>query len=115
MLCNWVFFLSGHLSLGALVRVAINIAGEDIVLPEVFMFSMAQSTIDMWNAGGKMLAVILVLFSGMWPYTKVSITLFLWIAPPTSYAPSSRGAAFMWLVCDRSVLYLFQHHMWGCR
>ena len=97
LLGNAGFFLSGHLSLGALVKVALNIAGEDIVLPQVFTFSMAQSTIDMWNAGGKMLAVILVVFSGIWPYTKVAISIFLWVVPPTHYAPSSRGAAFMWL------------------
>ena len=42
---NAGFFLSGHLSLGALVKVALNIAGEDIVLPQVFTFSMAQSTV----------------------------------------------------------------------
>ena len=51
----------------------------------------------MWNAGGKILALILVVFSGIWPYTKVAISIFLWVVPPTHYAPSSRGAAFMWL------------------
>merc|ERR1711871_1337142 len=33
----------------------------------------------------------------MWPYTKVCITMFLWMAPPNWYAPSSRGSALMWL------------------
>ena len=97
LVANGAFFLSGHLSLGALVRVFLNIAGEDVLIPDVFTFSMAQSTIDMWNAGGKFLAIILVIFSGIWPYTKVSITMFLWMAPPTLYAPSSRESAFMWL------------------
>eukprot|EP00943_MAST-04B_sp_MAST-4B-sp1_P007716 g7716.t1 len=97
LVANAGFFLSGHLSLGALVRLYLNIAGEDITIPSVFTFSMAQSTIDMWTAGGKILAVILVIFSGMWPYTKVCISIFLWMAPPTWYAPSSRGSAFMWL------------------
>ena len=97
LIVNWVLFLSGHLSLGALVRVKLQVAGENIVIPSVFTFSMAQSTIDMWMSGAKMLAVILVLFSGVWPYTKVFITLFLWFAPPQTYAPSSRGSAFMWL------------------
>ena len=73
------------------------VAGEKIVLPNVFEFSLAQSTIDMWSSGGKMLAVILVIFSGIWPYAKVSISMFLWFAPPETYAPSSRGSAFMWL------------------
>ena len=97
LLGNAGLFLSGHLSLGAQVRVKAMVAGEKIVLPNVFEFSLAQSTIDMWSSGGKMLAVILVIFSGIWPYAKVSISMFLWFAPPETYAPSSRGSAFMWL------------------
>jgi hypothetical protein len=97
LLGNAMLFLSGHLSLGAQVRVKAHVAGELIVLPQVFEFSLAQSTIDMWSSGGKLLAVILVIFSGLWPYAKVSISMFLWFAPPETYAPSSRGAAFMWL------------------
>ena len=97
LLANAGFFLSGHLSLGALVRLFISVAGEDITIPSVFTFSMAQSTIDMWSAGAYMLAIIIIVFSGIWPYTKVCISMFLWLAPPTWYAPTSRGAAFMWL------------------
>ncbi len=113
LLANAVFFLSGHLSLGALVRVYLNVAGEDVLIPDVFTFSMAQSTIDMWNANAKFLAIIIVIFSGMWPYTKISISMFLWMAPPTWYAPSSREAAFMcldglgkWSIIDIFVLVL---------
>jgi hypothetical protein len=97
LLGNAALFLSGHLSLGAQVRVKARVAGELIVLPQVFEFSLAQSTIDMWSSGGKLLAVILVIFSGLWPYAKVSISMFLWCAPPETYAPSSRGSAFMFL------------------
>ena len=97
LIVNAALFLSGHLSLGAQVRVKAQVAGETIVLPQVFEFSLAQSTIDMWTSGGKMLAVILVIFSGLWPYAKVSLSLFLWFAPPETYAPSSRGSAYMWL------------------
>ncbi|KAG7360522.1 hypothetical protein IV203_035621 [Nitzschia inconspicua] len=53
ILGNIGLFLSGHLSLGATVNIEANIAGETIHVDEFFEFSMAKSTIDIWNAGGK--------------------------------------------------------------
>jgi len=55
---------------------------------------MAQSTIDMYNAGAVELAILLVIFSGVWPYTKQFIVLFLWIAPPSWVSPKRRGSVF---------------------
>ena len=63
---NIGFFLSGHLSLGATVNVEGELAGEKIRIDKFFEFSMARSTIDMWNAGGEELAIIIALFSGLW-------------------------------------------------
>lgn len=97
ILGNIALFLSGHLNLGATVNVQVNIAGETIRVDEFFEFSMAKSTIDIWNAGGKELAILILIFSGIWPYTKQLITLVLWFAP-TSFVPiSRRGSILIWL------------------
>ena len=53
-----------------------------IIGVELFVFSMAESVIDMWEAGAKELAILVLLFSGVWPYTKQFVILFLWFAPP---------------------------------
>ena len=60
-------------------------------------FSMAYSVGEMWNAGAKSLAVLILIFSGVWPYTKQCITLVLWFLPPTRCSTTRRGKILIWL------------------
>ncbi|KAL3919794.1 MAG: hypothetical protein SGILL_003576 [Bacillariaceae sp.] len=99
ILGNIALFLSGHLSLGATVNIEAQIAGETIRVEEFFEFSMAKSTIDIWNAGGKELAVLILIFSGIWPYTKQLMTLGLWFMPTSRVSISKRGSILLWLDC----------------
>lgn len=97
ILGNIALFVSGHLNLGATVNIEGTLAGETIRVDQFFEFSMAKSTIDIWNAGGKELAILILIFSGIWPYTKQLITLVLWFTP-TSWVPMSRrGSILLWL------------------
>jgi len=94
---NIGFFMSGHLSLGASVDMYIDVGGQPFVIEKVFVFSMAESIMDMWEAGAKELAILVTLFSGVWPYTKQLTTLFLWIIPPSWVTVSRRGYTLEWL------------------
>lgn len=97
LLLNIVFFLSGHLSLGATVNIEAQIAGETFTIEKFFEFSIAQSTVDIWNAGGKELAILIVIFSGIWPYTKILLTLALWFMSPSQVSVNRRGSILFWL------------------
>jgi len=97
ILGNIGLFLSGHLSLGASIDIFGEALGEEIMLPQFFEFSMAKSTIDSFKAGAISLAIIITIFSGLWPYTKQLITLYLWFAPPSRVLVSKRGSIFVWL------------------
>ena len=97
ILVNIGFFLSGHLSLGATVNIEAQLAGESFQVGGFFSFSMAQSTIDIWNAGGKALAAMIFIFSGLWPYTKSIMTLVLWFTPPSRVSMATRGTTLLWL------------------
>ena len=94
---NIGFFLSGHLNDGGKVLINFIIAGETFQLDDFFVFSIGQSTIDMWHAGGKELAFLILLFSGVWPYTKQLITLALWYLPPSVVSCGRRGQFLLWL------------------
>jgi hypothetical protein len=96
---NIAFFLSGHLSLGATVNIEAELAGEKILVDKFFEFSMAKSTIDIWEAGGEELAIIILIFSGIWPYTKQLMTLAVWFLPPDRLSVSKRESILLW--CDR--------------
>jgi hypothetical protein len=97
ILGNIVFFLSGHLSLGATVNITAEIAGEKFTIDKFFEFSIARSTIDIWNAGGQGLAILILIFSGIWPYTKLLMTLTIWFMSPSRLSVSKRGSILLWL------------------
>lgn len=97
ILANIGFFLSGHLSLGASVNIEAILGGQSFRVENFFEFSMMKSTVEIWNAGGKELAIMILIFSGLWPYTKQIVTFFLWFAPPSRVAVAKRGSIFLWL------------------
>ena len=49
------------------------------------------------TAGGKELAVLIFLFSFVWPYTKQIITMVLWFAPTNRVTVQTRGSVLLWL------------------
>jgi hypothetical protein len=51
----------------------------------------------MWNNDAEALAIFLGIFSGIWPYTKQLITMFLWFSPPSRVSVSKRGSILKWL------------------
>jgi Paraquat-inducible protein A len=94
---NIGFFISGHLSLAATVNIVVQLGGQVIRYDSFFEFSMMKSTIEIWNAGGKELAVLIMIFSVIWPYTKQVITLALWFMPPRFVSMSRRESILLWL------------------
>ena len=97
VIVNIGFFLSGHLSLGATVLIDINLAGQIVRVDNFFEFSMAKSILDTWDAGAEFLAIIIIIFSGVWPYTKQIITLVLWCTSPKHISTKRRGSILIWL------------------
>jgi len=94
---NIALFLSGHLNLGATVYIEANLAGDTIKVDNFFDFSIYRSTIDIWKAGGKSLAILILVFSGIWPYTKQLLTLVLWFLPTSRMSISTRGSFWIWI------------------
>lgn len=94
---NIAMFLSGHLSIAAETRLEAQIAGEDFTLDQFFDFSIMTSTIDMWEAGAKEMAIFILIFAGIWPYVKQLTSFFCWIASPRVLSVSTRGRIYLWL------------------
>jgi Paraquat-inducible protein A len=96
---NIGFFLSGHLNLGGRALIDFYVAGETFRLDNFYEFSIAQSTLDLWVASGQgqVLSILILLCSGVWPYTKQLITLALWFLPPSVVSVSRRGQFLLWL------------------
>ena len=70
---------------------------NDTVVDEwynVYNITYGQSIADAWNGGAKFLAIIIVLFSGIWPYVKNIILVVVWYVPMTIQRQSS---ILLWL------------------
>ena len=83
-----LLFLASNTSVGATVTVrAIKHdlgsldSGADIYLPEVFTFSLGDTVLNMWRAGVYTLALLILLFSGVWPYAKLVAMWISWSTP----------------------------------
>lgn len=50
-------FGSGHFSQGGTVSIFIQVGGDEIVVDDFYTFSIAQSGVELWNAGARELAV----------------------------------------------------------
>lgn len=97
ILGNVGLFLSGHLSLGASVNIVATFADQSYEVMNFFEFSMAYSVVEIWEAGGKELAILILIFSGVWPYTKQLMTLGLWFMPTSRVTVHKRGQVLQWL------------------
>jgi hypothetical protein len=60
---NICFFISGHLSLGAEVTIQVMVGGQTLQIEKFYQFTIAASTVEIWNAGGKELAILILIFS----------------------------------------------------
>jgi hypothetical protein len=94
---NVGLFLSGHISIGGAVSIFLKFAGEEIEIKDVLTFSIAQSTIDLWNAGSKELAILIFIFSGVWPYTRQILIMVCWFISPRQLSVSGRESLLIWL------------------
>lgn len=94
---NVGLFLSGHLNIAASVSLIISLAEQEYRNSSFFEFSVATGTINLWKAGGYELAILIILFSGVWPYVKQLMSLFLWFVPPSTVSVDTRGKTLQWL------------------
>ena len=62
----------------------------------VYTVRFIQSIIDAWDGEARLLAVIIVCFSGLWPYIKSLIVLILWFIPIKS-GSTKHATALLWL------------------
>lgn len=60
----------------------------------VYELTFIHSIKDAWNGDAKLLAVIIVLFSGIWPYLKKVIIVIIWYVPMTV---ERQSATLLWL------------------
>jgi hypothetical protein len=92
-----VLFLTANLGVGASVDLSLTLNDELYHIPSLFAFTLANSVHDMWQAGVYPLSILIALCSGGWPYLKLLLMLFAWMAPLKLCPVKRRENLLMWL------------------
>lgn len=93
---NAAMFVSSNTGIGASVFIYLTFADERVIrLPSMFDFGLVNSVVDMWKAGVYPLSILVAVFSGVWPYTKLIMMLFVWLLPTSAMSKSRRES---WLL-----------------
>ncbi|GMH92439.1 hypothetical protein TL16_g12349, partial [Triparma laevis f. inornata] len=108
-----ILFVVANLQPGASVDLYLKIANDPITIPDLFLFTLAGTISDMLNAGVYFLAIVIILFSGCYPYCKVMTQLICWVLPTSKLSAKKResvllfvGAIGKWSLVDTFVLFL---------
>jgi hypothetical protein len=92
-----ILFLVANLQPGASVDLYLKIANDPIVIPDLFLFTLAGTISDMLNAGVYFLAIVIILFSGCYPYCKVMTQLICWILPTSKLSAKKRESILLFV------------------
>ena len=105
-------FISSNSGNGASVYVVFQL-GKRIQLPSLFDFGLINSIREMGKAGVYFLAIIVAVFSGIWPYLKLILMLISFALPASILNKKKREIILMildatgkWSILDSYVLIL---------
>lgn len=112
ILLNVALFITSNTGTGATVNAYITVDGQVISIP-VADFGLMNSVMDMWEAKVYPLSVLIMVFSGIWPYLKLAVLLFCWMIPQSIVSSNKRGvilkvldALGKWSLLDSYVMVL---------
>ena len=114
-----MLFLASNLRVGATVNVRASMGSSgltdnisDVIIHDVFIFGLFDTVTNMWRAGVYVLSILILLFSGVWPYVKLALMFKAWFLPFDS--SKERGALLAkldafgkWSLLDAFVMILF--------
>ena len=109
IILNIAIYLGGHLGVLSIVNVDAAVAGEDFSVNRFLEFKFIESTRDTYSNGGKEMAILLWIFTGIWPYIKLVGSLLVWILPPPYLSVHRRGQVLLWIdaLAKLSVIDIF--------
>jgi len=114
VLATIALFFASNLSTGATVDLKVAISERhELLSMTLFEFSLFRTAAEMWRSGSYALFLLVVVFSGIWPYVKLTLMLFSWVAR-ASLPADRRGRLLLALdalgkfsLVDAYVLVLF--------
>src|SRR5690606_28540632 len=97
LLLNIALFIASNTSIGASVYIIIDIGQHELKTHSLFNFTLISSIRDMWNARVYALALLIAVFSGIWPYVKLIAMMLCWMMPHIILSVRGREKVLMFL------------------
>jgi len=97
LVLNMGLYLGGHLGLLSVVNLDVTLAGQQFTINNFLEFRFFESTKATYNNGGAEMIILLWIFTGVWPYVKICLCLFIWIVPPRVVGVTCRGSVLIWI------------------
>lgn len=115
MVATMLLFLSSNSGVGAVVKIYVTANGRPVAdIPPVFGFSLIGSIKDMFDGKVYALGLLIICFSGLWPYIKPMLMMMCWFMPPKHLSIEKRqgllnflDAFGKWSLVDTFVMVLF--------
>jgi len=108
------FFFASNSGLSVEVVAVLEAGDHKFTLNNLFAFDLLNSVRDMWDAKIYPLALLILVFSGIWPYAKLILMLACLLVPTSRLAPDRRrrfleflDAYGKWSLVDTYVLVMF--------
>ena len=89
--------LIGHLAILSYVDIEGQIAGESFTIRKFLVFKFIEASMRSYRNGGSEMAILLFIFTGIWPYLKLLTCLILWFVSPVRVSVTTRGSILLWL------------------
>lgn len=97
ILGNIAIFIWSDVSIIANIVGTVTVRGTTKDLGTIFDFTLGATVHDMWEAKTYLLAILLALFSGAWPFIKLVTMLFALVLPSNVMSISLRDFILTWM------------------
>jgi hypothetical protein len=94
---NLGLYLGAHLRVLSVVDIEASLAGEEFTIYSFLEFTFLESTKKTFENGGAEMIILLWIFTGIWPYIKIFLSLAMWIVPPKRLSITTRGRILLWI------------------
>lgn len=83
LLLNMGCFIIANVQVGVEVRLKMKVNDGAVIHEDLKLktFNLISSVKDMWDAKVYPLSILIALFSGIWPYTKLILMFLCWVIP----------------------------------
>lgn len=98
LLADIALFAGGHFAIISSVDLTGHVAGEPFYIKGFLSFSFIASIVRTYENGGNEMAILMLIFSGLYPYLKLLMLAFAWLLPPRLLGGvKRRGSILLWM------------------